>query len=223
MVRLPTRHTLIKCDVRLNASQNHFRTQIINRCLGFNDELHSQGQHSDEWLIFHHQHLNMEIVCAFLIFNSFRRLDRPPFAFVLQWPHPASLEQLGCFLLFLHWPLWAHSSPHYIHKHVETQICIIQQKVKTADVDKRSRSTVNVLRVLVYLCAYTCTLCMNAHAPCTYMNVFRFEKLCGCAQVSTRSLCILQMQIRKHLLESFLPAIPTYSSFAKHYAIKAQL
>lgn len=71
MVRPPARHTLIKCDVSLNGSQNRFRTQITNRYLGFNDELHSRGQRFDERLIFHHQRLNLEIVCALLISNSF--------------------------------------------------------------------------------------------------------------------------------------------------------
>lgn len=65
--------------------------------------------------------------------------------------------------------------------------------------------------VRLYICVHTRvhSLCMRMlHA---LMDVFRFEKLCGCAQVSTRRLCILQMQIRKHLLESYLPSIPTYS------------
>lgn len=72
MVRPPARHTLIKCDMRLNASQNRFRTQITNRRLALNDELHGRGQPSDERLIFHHQRLNLEVVCAFLIFGSVR-------------------------------------------------------------------------------------------------------------------------------------------------------
>lgn len=84
-----------------------------------------------------------------------------------------------------HWPLWAHTdnpSPHFVHEHAETQVCIIQQKVKTADVDKWSGSTVNVVRALAYLCAYTCALRM---CPCMFMhhaftNVFRCEFVWVC-------------------------------------------
>lgn len=98
MVRPPARHTLIKCDVLLSASQNRFRTQITKRCLGFNDELHGRGQHSDERLIFHHQHLNPEIVCAFLIFNSFRG---PPQAYICICLAVTSSRLLGTAGLFL--------------------------------------------------------------------------------------------------------------------------
>lgn len=110
MVRPPSRHTLIKCDMRVNASQNHFRTQITNQRLGFNDELHSWGQHPDRRLMFHHQCLSLRWL--FVHFSS-----------------SATLKVLTCFHLHLyysgliptsrhthivshflpHWPMWAHT------------------------------------------------------------------------------------------------------------------
>lgn len=51
----------------LSVSQDHFQTQITNRCPDFNDELHRRGQR----LIFHHKHLNLHIVSAFPIYDSF--------------------------------------------------------------------------------------------------------------------------------------------------------
>lgn len=110
MVRPPSRHTLIKCDMCVNASQNHFRTQITNQRLGFNDELHSWGQHPDRRLMFHHQCLSLRWL--FVHFSS-----------------SATLKVLTCFHLHLyysgliptsrhthivshflpHWPMWAHT------------------------------------------------------------------------------------------------------------------
>lgn len=59
MVRPPCGHTLIKCDTLLNRSQNHFWTQIMNRYLSFNDELHGLGQYPDRNFMFHHRGLSL--------------------------------------------------------------------------------------------------------------------------------------------------------------------
>ena len=131
MVRPPAGHTLIKCDASLSASQNRFRTRITSRCLGFNDELHGRGQRSDERLIFHHQRLNLEIVCAFLIF--FAGFQEASICICLALTSSRLFGTAGLFLTFFFYcadrcELTLTKPPlplHFIHKLAETQVCII--------------------------------------------------------------------------------------------------
>ncbi len=214
MVRPPARNTLIKCDVRLNASQNRFRTQITNRCLGLMTS-YTVGVSTltRDWYFI----ISASIWRLFVHFSSstaFGALTGPHLhlfssdLITASWHSPIFSSLFAALTTeSSHWQ--SSTSMYFIHKCAESQVCIIQQKAKTADVDKWSGSTVNAARAL----AYMCTLCMCPRM-CIHLDVFRFVNLCGCAQVSTRGLWgyILQMQIREHPLEAFLPAVSSYGS-----------
>lgn len=113
------------------------------------------------------------IVCAFLIFSNFQGFDMLPFAFVLQHPDPNFLTypysfSLSTTLTNVSSHRQSFAAPNWIHKCMETQVYLFQQKIKTADVDKQIQSTVNVVRVRAYLWAYTVYVSMHMHAVCIH-------------------------------------------------------
>lgn len=195
MVRPPTKHTLIKCDVCLNASQNYFGTQVKKRCKDLNNDPHSVGQQSKEidipslalqsldfscisYLRQHsgaltdlHFHLFFSDLFTAWLFCTFNLTDHSELILTVLHFHAS----------FLHMQMWRNTSTHN------------SKESKKADMAKLNGSTAHVVCAQAYLFALMC----DAHVyACTSTTCIHIH-ICKFAMVH------MKWKQKKHLLEAF--------------------